>query len=286
MTAITCQNCGHQNAEGATFCTNCGFSLDWASADEPEPGPSLRESPPPPEREDVDVTKVLPPTRAAVSLELSPATARLPPGEWTWVDVLLRDERGTSAVWSLEVGGDAAPWAQLEAPTVSVPAHGAAQVRIAVQVPPGLGPGRAGYRVTARGPASAREASAEGVVDVLAGAPLAAARPPRGTRWKVIAVVVLVVLGILAIVAVVKLAPSVGVGGGVEATIRDGSGATLRASPNGQNVGGLGPGTEVEIDCQVTVGGGKWDKLSSPDEANGRFVFDGLVERSEDPETC
>lgn len=117
---ITCQQCGRQNPDGATFCVNreCGAYLDWESQRlrRPAPDPVAGPRPPGPPDPRADAGE----QRAGARIAVAERNLAVEPGGTITTTVTVHNSGTRVENFRLVVQGPVASWATLEPASVSV----------------------------------------------------------------------------------------------------------------------------------------------------------------------
>ena len=256
-----CLNCKVENPDGARYCRNCGFTLDWSTTDE----------------DTGELTAALP--GATLELAVGPAEVRLRAGQQVTLDVRVRNTGGQGTRATLAVAGPAAGYSAVSPPELTLGPGTTGQASVTVTVPQGANPGTVPVQLYAtQQDGGGTSISAQS--SLLIEPPPAAPRRERRERrsWLLPLVLALVVVALVVVVGFVVLSGG-GDGGaaGVEGKILAARGVCVHRTPDvdvssripgGNGCLGLDNGQKFKAECEQndTV------KITAPDQVKGRFI--------------
>ena len=255
-----CLNCKVENPDGARYCRNCGFTLDWSTTDE----------------DTGEITAVLP--SATLELAIGPAEVRLRVGQQVTLEVRIRNTGGQGTRATLAIAGPAAAYSTVSPAEVSLGPGATGEASVTVTVPQGADPGTVPLQLYATqqdGAGTSVSAQSSLMIE-----PPPATTPRRertgGRRWVLPLVLALVAVALVLAVGLVVLSDDGG-DGGVEGKILNRSSICVHRTPDvdpssripdGNGCLGLDRGQKFRAECEQndTV------KLTEPDEVKGRFI--------------
>jgi hypothetical protein len=147
---IVCRNCGHENPDGASFCSQCQAYLPWDGNPQEETAADAG-------------------TGAAVTVVMDPHDLQVAGGGEAQFQVQVRNSGRVVDRFTIEVLGAAAAWAEVDVPVLELMPNHEGMVRIRFRPPhsPDTPAGRAAFTVQVTSRADPRAVGrVEGAVDV------------------------------------------------------------------------------------------------------------------------
>ena len=145
---ITCNRCGHQNAENAEFCAGCGSFLEWTGHRPPKEQSS------------------------ALTLRVTSTEITVEPGSEAQCDVVVRNTGTIVDEFLIELRGEAAEWAVVEPSTLRLLPGSEGEARITLRPPrsPLARTGRTPFAVRVRSSAADGDNAVEAEGTIFVGA--------------------------------------------------------------------------------------------------------------------